>query len=234
MKQVLTLMHSHKGRQGSIGTILQNYNVDIINVETDPLPDPAQYPAIIAFGGDQHLYEEERYPYFAQEKAFLRQVVAQDIPFLGICLGGQLLAAALGAGVKRHTHSEFGFYDLQITTEGRDDPLFAGLPDYHRVFHWHDDTFDLPTGAALLATSADTRNQAFRYGNRAYGLQYHIELDEPLFRAWLQEAMDRVESDRIDSAVFTISEQERRQRFSIYHEHSHILLKNFLKMSNLY
>src|SRR5436190_22349971 len=113
MKHVLTLMHSHKSRQGSIGSLLQDYNIDIVNVVTDPLTDPAQYPAIIAFGGNQNVYEEEQYPYFAQEKAFLRQVVAQDIPFLGICLGGQLLAAALGASVKRHTHAEFGFYDLQ-------------------------------------------------------------------------------------------------------------------------
>ena len=140
----------------------------------------------------------------------------------------------MGASVKRHTLTEFGFYDLQITEEGRNDPLFAGLPDYHRVFHWHEDTFDLPAGAILLATSENTKNQAFRYGNRVYGLQYHIELDEPLFAAWLHEAMDSLKSDIIGSAVFTMPEQERVQHFSVYHEHSHILLKNFLKMNNLY
>jgi GMP synthase (glutamine-hydrolysing) len=112
--------------------------------------------------------------------------VKRDIPVLGVCLGAQLLAHALGANVFRGQQPEIGFAPVELTTEGRRDVIFNGVPSPVPVFHWHGDTFDLPVGAALLASSANYSNQAFRFGKRAYGLQFHLEPDAPAWAEWRQ------------------------------------------------
>src|SRR5260370_1029739 len=174
MRRVLILQHDWAVHKGYIGDILAEHDIvyDVVDVAKETLPDPTIYAAIIALGGTQHVYESDEYPYFTQEKAMIRLAVEQDIPFLGICLGSQLLASALGAVVKKHTTPEIGFFEVPFTGEGETDPLYKGLSGYQKVFHWHGDTFDLPSGAVLLATNEHTKNQAFRYGHCAYGVQY--------------------------------------------------------------
>src|SRR6266581_3637674 len=107
-----------------------------------------------------------------------------------IVLGGQLLAHALGARVTKHHMIELGFLEVELTEEGKADPLFQGLPDHQKVFQWHMDVFDIPTGGVRLATNDNALNQAFRYAQRAYGLQYHIELTPDMFHNWLQYLPD--------------------------------------------
>lgn len=220
MKQVLAIQNYWDDTPGYLGEILQEHDVacHIVKADEAPLPDPASYAAIFALGGPQHIYDP--YPYLAQEQELLRQAVKQDIPYLGICLGAQLLASALGAPVTRHTTTEIGFFEVQLTEEGRADPLFAGLPVYQQVIHWHEDTFVLPQGAIRLATSSDTPNQAFRIGERAYGLQYHIEVTPQMFDLWFGHHDYRKEI-----------EQDLPRRYSLYREHTRILFENFLRLS---
>jgi len=107
------------------------------------------------------------------------------MPVLGICLGAQLLAYTLGGGVRAVDPWEIGWYELEPSHLAAADPLFCALPEPHPVFQWHGYTFDLPQGALHLARSATCENQAFRYGRHAYGLQFHLELDERLINRWL-------------------------------------------------
>ncbi len=210
MKRVLALQHVWECPTGALGEILQEHGIDCdtVNVEEEALPDPGVYDAIIAFGGSQHVYQEEKHPYFMQEKGLIRSAVEQDIPYLGICLGGQL--------------------------HGRKDPLFAGLPGYQKVFHWHEDAFDIPAGGILLATSETTENQAFRYGRCAYGLQYHIELNPDLLDLWLghpefkQSIIDIVGID-----AYSNIERERHTHYVTYREHTRIMFENFLRIGRL-
>ena len=231
MKRVLVAQHAWEDPPGTLGEMMQERGIlfDTVKVEEAPLPDLDHYDAFIILGGPQYAGDDEILPYLVWEKVLIRRAVAQDIPYLGVCLGGQLLAHALGAQVHRNAQVEIGFYEVQLTQEGKNDPLFRGLPGYQQVFHWHADTFDLPDGAVLLATGENASKQAFRYGRRAYGLQYHIELTPEMFNTWMHFHPHRQEAIEIlGQKRFEHIEQERSMRYPIYPEHTRILFENFL------
>jgi GMP synthase (glutamine-hydrolysing) len=143
------------------------------------------YAAIVVMGGEMHARDDERFPYLAREVELLRDAVAHDVPVLGICLGGQLLARSLGADVRPAGALEGGWVPIS-PMPGRNggDPVLGHLTEPTGVFSWHVDIFDLPDGATQLATGDVTEQQAFRYG-RAWGLQFHPEVDGDLFTTWL-------------------------------------------------
>jgi GMP synthase (glutamine-hydrolysing) len=135
-------------------------------------------------GGPMNVDEVERYPGLAVEREWLAEAVRLDIPVLGICLGAQLLARALGAEVRAGEGAEIGFAPVEIHDAA--DPILGGLAPRTTVLHWHGDVFDLPAGAVRLASSAQTELQAFRHGN-AWGVLFHPEADASLVDAWLAE-----------------------------------------------
>ena len=236
MGRVLALQHVWDDPLGCLGELLQEHQIDceVVNVEEAPIPDPGGYDALIVLGGPQHVPAEDKYPYLVPEKALIRKAVEQDVPLLGICLGGQLLAHALGAEVRRHSMIELGFFEVQLTDEGLTDPLFQGLPDHQQIFHWHVDVFDIPTGGVRLATSENAPNQAFRYGRRAYGLQYHIEVTPDMFHTWLQYLPhDQEVVDTLGSDIADRIEREQSVCYPTYRDHTRIVFENFLKISGL-
>jgi len=234
MKRVLALQHIWDDPPGYLGEIMEEHGIpyDIVNVEENPIPDIAHYAAIIALGGPQHANAHDKYPYLLQEKQVLREVVEQDIPFLGICLGGQVLAGAVGAAVTRHSMTELGFYAVQLTDEGQHDPLYQGLPGYQMVFQWHEDTFAIPPQAVRLATSENTLNQAFRIGHRIYAVQYHMELTPAMLQTWIH--LPEYEQEVIKILGPNALEQVERQRaehYPLYLAHGRIVFENFLRLS---
>lgn len=235
-KRVLALQQIWDDPPGYLGEIMEEYGIacDVVEVEKEAIPSLGSYDALIVLGGPQHAPADDRFPYLAEEKRLIRETVEQDIPYLGLCLGGQLLANALGATVTRHHLTEIGFYKVQLTAAGKADPLFRGLPGYQQVVQWHEDIFNIPPGGVLLATSATTHNQAFRVGRRAYGLQYHIELTPEMLDTWLrypdykQEIIKALGPDAPDHI-----ESERDTCYPLYREHTRLLFENFLRISNL-
>ncbi len=149
------------------------------------LPDWRGYQGIVAMGGPMSVNDEELLPWLAGEKRAIAEAVQAGMPYWGVCLGAQLLAASLGARVYRGAAPELGIYDDLILTQnaGRD-PAFANLPSPLTTFQWHGETFDLPDGATALAGSAAYHNQAFVW-RRAYGLQFHFEVSASLAESWL-------------------------------------------------
>jgi GMP synthase (glutamine-hydrolysing) len=233
MKRVLALQHIWDDPPGYLGEIMEEFGIalDIVKVGEQPLPAVDGYDALIVLGGPQHVYDEQL-PYLVDEKALLRTAVERDVPYLGLCLGGQMLASAMGADVKRHTLTEIGFCKVQLTEEGKHDPLFQGFNGFQEVFHWHEDVFDLPRGAIRLATGTVTPNQAFRVGKRAYGMQYHIELTPEMLDLWLQHPDYKKEIVKaLGPDVPASIEEERLQRYALYRKHTRLLFENFLRMA---
>jgi GMP synthase (glutamine-hydrolysing) len=164
-----------------------------IDAWDEPLPDLAEIAGVVAFGGSMNVDETGRFPYLERERHMARECVERGIPFLGICLGAQLLARALDAPVTKAPVKEIGFTEIRRTEAGESDPLLSCFPDGAHVFHWHEDTFELPAGADLLATAEDIPMQAFRAGESAWGLQFHLEIDLPEIELWFDDAGADVE-----------------------------------------
>ncbi len=151
-----------------------------------------EYDIIVVLGGPMSVNDEAEYPYLAEEKAVIRRALAAGKPVLGVCLGAQLIASALGARVYPGEEKELGWYDLVLTEEGKRDEVFSAFPPRFEVFQWHGETFDLPPGSALLADSELSPHQAFRVG-RSYALQFHLEVTAEMVREWSREAPERRE-----------------------------------------
>ena len=157
--------------------------------------------ALIILGGPMNIYEEDEFPWLANEKRFIREAIATGKPVLGICLGAQLIADALGAKVLRNSHKEIGWFPLHLTDVALTLPLFEGLPERFTAFHWHGDTFDLPQDATHLATSAACNHQAFLYGECVLGLQFHLECNHAAIAKMIaHESADMTEGEYVQSA----------------------------------
>ena len=148
-------------------------------------------PGLIVMGGPMNVDETDAYGFLAREIEWLRTAIDAGLPVLGICLGSQLVAKALGAKVVPNGVKEIGWYPLELTGEAADDPLLAGCPRRSTVFQWHGDTFELPTCAVQLARSPLCENQAFRYRQGVYALQFHIEVTAEMIETWLDEPGNR-------------------------------------------
>ncbi len=133
------------------------------------------------------VHDDDEFPWLDTERRWIADAVRSDVPVLGVCLGAQQLAAALGASVTTGFAPEIGVGTVELTAEGRADPVLGPEGERVPVIHWHGDTFEIPAGAVHLARGATYSNQAFRYGPVAYGLQFHIEVDDAMAQAWAPE-----------------------------------------------
>jgi GMP synthase (glutamine-hydrolysing) len=187
--RVLVLQHIACEPPGVYEEVLRERGATIHRVELDenePLPDWHEFDAVIAMGGPMSVNDEEQLPWLRKEKTLINEAVRAGVPFFGACLGAQLLAASLGGAVFRGPKPEVGLLPVFLTAEAATDPVFAGIPPEMLTFQWHGDTFSLPAGSVLLASSPAFLHQAFRWGKRAYGLQFHLEVSLDMAEDWLR------------------------------------------------
>lgn len=140
--------------------------------------------AVIVMGGPMNVYEEDRHPFLKAENDFIKKIIMRNIPYLGICLGAQLLAKAAGGRVRKGRQEELGWYQVDQSKAARGDLVFRDLPKKFEVFQWHGDTFSIPPKGVLLVKGRPIKHQAFRVGKSAYGLQFHVEVDDKKLASW--------------------------------------------------
>ena len=201
MSRVCVLTHTEPETPGLIGECLAKRGASMDTVRGyagDPVPsgiDP--WDALLVMGGPMGVYEQDRYPFLSDEIALIRDALRAEKPVLGVCLGSQLVAAALGAKVAP-ARKEIGWHPIALTDAAAEDTLWRGVDRSIVVFHWHGDAFEVPPGAVLLASSEVTPYQAFRHGRSAYGLLFHMEMDESMVRAMVESFGDELEEAGAD------------------------------------
>lgn len=184
--KILAVQHVPKKPMGIIEDILREKGIEYeyarVFENGYQLPELRDFTHLIIMGGPMGAYEEKEYPFLGEEKVLIRRAVKNNIPVLGICLGAQLIANALGGEVYPYKQ-EIGWYRVSKESNGS---LTKNLPQTMMTFQWHNDTFELPTSATLLYTGEEVKNQAFVLRN-AVGLQFHIEVSPELIRSWMKE-----------------------------------------------
>jgi GMP synthase (glutamine-hydrolysing) len=199
VKPLLCLRHEEPDHLGTAAEVFAASGIDVRYADLwrgARLPDPGEVAGVVVLGGVMNVDQTTDYPFLLPERDFLQAAVAADVPLLGICLGGQLLARTLGAPVGAADVRETGFYPLHPTDGASGDPLFACFRDGDRMFQWHEDAFELPAGASLLLSGEGVPNQAFRTGERAWGVQFHPEVTPELLDAWLDATPEEELAER--------------------------------------
>ena len=169
----------------------------------DALPSVDETDWLIVMGGSMNVDDTEKYPWLLEEKKLLKEAIAAKKTCFGICLGGQLLAQALGAEVKKHEHWELGWHTVHFG---------SGPESRLMVFQWHEDTLDIPDGALRLAKSGMCLNQAFRFRKNAYGLQFHIEVTPMIIKSWIKAYVKKGDID-IDTKNMIKESRENKLEF---------------------
>lgn len=196
MPEVLVLQHLTCEPLGTIEEALRraSHTARFIRIQDgQPVPQGmGNSAALIIMGGPMGVYEQDRYPFLTDEIELIQHALKREIPILGVCLGAQLLASALGTEVRPGAHQEIGWHPVTLTPEAAEDALWHGMPSTFEGFHWHGDFLEKPDGAVILASSALTPHQAFRFGAAAYGLQFHLEVTEAVVRDWTTTFADKL------------------------------------------
>jgi GMP synthase-like glutamine amidotransferase len=188
--QVLVIQNDKSSPISLLGDYLEAAGAKLTTLlphHGDRLPaTPEGFDGAVILGGPQHAHDDANYPAFPPILDLLRAFHAQTKPLLGMCLGGQLMARAFGEKVRVNDAFEFGFLPIEITPEGREDPLLAGLAPRQRIMQWHEDTFGVPPGGVRLMTGTTCLNQAFRFGKTAYAFQCHWEVSVDQAKNWVE------------------------------------------------
>ncbi len=208
-RKIAVVIHKETTSPGLVGEkiVAMGYDLDIrAPVLGHPLPgDLENYAGVVVLGGPMSVNDNE--PYLQQEMAWVQQVLDARLPYLGICLGAQMLAKVLGAQVDTHPSEleEIGYYPVQAATAGT-----ALFPSELYVYQWHSQGFEIPADAVLIAEGQDFPNQAFRWGDRSYGLQFHPEMTAQMLDFWTERGADLLGGPNT---------QSREQQFTNHHRY---------------
>ncbi len=195
----------------------------------DPLPKLAEVDWLIIMGGPMGAYDDKKYSWLTAEKSFIEASIKAGKKVMGICLGAQLIASVLGEKVYPHVHKEIGWFPLRLTGEGMASALFKGYPAELPAFHWHGDTFSCPRGAEHLAETAACRNQAFAYGSKVVGLQFHLDVT----RKTVEQLIENGALELVSGKYIQKPEQMMRpaDEFKNIRKYMYKMLDNFLSQS---
>jgi GMP synthase (glutamine-hydrolysing) len=235
MKPVLLVRNDRYESFGVAPGALAWAGVDVLTANaTDPaveLPTLADVSGIVTFGGTVNVDQVHEYPHLTRVREYTQEALERGVPYLGICLGSQILARALGVEVVRGPVREVGFEPVRTMAEAKEDALLSFLDPEELVLQWHEDTHDLPDGGTLLVTGDQIPLQAYRFGDSAWGIQFHLEVDAVELGWWLEVADEKIDlkagwgksADEIrEESRRYIARQEERGR-TIFHRFADVV-----------
>lgn len=204
--KILVFQHVPYEPLGTLDPLLKEagFRIRYVNFGREPKSRPSLdgYEALIVLGGPMNSDEIESYPNLITEVDIIREAIDRELSVLGICLGAQLLAKALGGSISRNARREIGWCDVELTSAGTSDPVLSTFAEVQQVFQWHEDGIRLPPGAVHLAASNASNVQAFRHGEHVYGFQFHLEVNRSLIERWLTVPANQMtlrdEAGRVD------------------------------------
>ena len=213
-KVALVIRHLDIAHLGSFAPVLERHGYEIRCIDATDIEGPDAADAVrradlvVVLGGNMGVYQRDEHPFIDHELIALTVRLEAEQPTLGVCLGAQLMAEALGGRVSRGTSTVIGFTKVQLTDAGRDSPLrhFDGLP----LMQWHGDSFRLPAGATRLASSAEYSNEAYRLGDFALAVQFHPELTGAMYEEWIADGAAELAAHGIDASALL----EQRDRYA--------------------
>jgi len=231
MKPILVIRNDPHEGAGALATTIAGRGLEqrtVLGWKADyaKLPSGA-FSALVVLGGAQSAYETEQYPYLSEEMRLCRDFIGEEKPIAGFCLGAQLLACAVGGEVVPGKRKEIGWYDLVLTEAAANDPVMKGHPETLLSYHFHGDIIAKVPGATRLAQSAMTECQLFRYGNSAYGFQYHAEVDRPLLEIMCRNNRDYMASNGFDAETIIA---ESKTRLPAFERHCRAALERWLDL----
>lgn len=225
MRKVLVFQHVANEILGTLNPALKQtgLNIRYVNFERDPDAKPSveKYNGLIVLGGYMGVYEADQYTHIKTEIKLIEMALKKNIPILGICLGAQILAHVLGSEVRKSPEKEMGWYDIELTTAGENSPLLSHFKKTEKIFQMHGDTFDIPKSCEHLAQSKICPAQAFSYGTKVFGLQFHLEVDEAMILRWLNNPKNQQDILQLNGKM---SAGQMRAETALY-------LKNSLNLS---
>lgn len=229
MSEFLVIQNTKMEGIGTLGDLLKadGFSIKTVLAKNEKIPQ-TKHDAIIILGAPESA--NDNLPYLKQEMELIRNSVKKETPVLGICLGSQLIANAFGARVYKGPRKEIGFYeDIEFDNTAQS-KIFNGIKSPSLVFHWHGDTFDLPKNAIRLAHSKDYQNQAIKIGS-AIGIQFHLEVDEPTIKLWLEKSSEELAS--VPYIHPDVIKKQIPQKISTIRDTLEIFYKNFKSEFNL-
>lgn len=231
MKPLLCVRHERSDTLGVAGGAFEQEGLPIRVFNAwgdDPWPGPEDAAGYLVMGGAMNVDQIDRHPYLAEERGMLRRVIEAGVPLMGVCLGAQLMARALDQPVVRAPERKCGFFPVYPTEDGARDGVVSAIAPGDLEFHWNEDTFELPTGATLLASGTDGSIDAYRFGDRAWGIAFHPEVDGPELDGWMAETGSAMQS------VWGRSPEELReeaaQRLPAHEERGRELFRRFARL----
>lgn len=225
MESVLILKNVEHEGPGTIGDYLKAFDMPFRIIELskgEKIPETDVYTCLVIMGGPMSVHDTAKYPYLQAEEELVKKFNAAGKKVLGICLGAQIMAKALGADVYRGDGEEIGWLDIELTEDALRDSCMKSLAHYEgaekvlrkfKVFHWHGETFTIPSHAERLAGSERYPNQAFRYGNNGYAFQFHIEVTKEMIYDWFRNSAGRLGVLRTDTEKYFPEYHERAVKF---------------------
>jgi GMP synthase (glutamine-hydrolysing) len=230
VKPVLLVRNDRYESFGLAAPTLAWERLDVVTADVTagvPLPPVRDVAGVVMFGGTANVDDTDDHPHLATVREYTRDALEAGVPYLGICLGSQILARALGREVVKSPAKECGFEQIRPTAEGKEDPLLSQYTDGDLVLQWHEDTYVLPEDAVLLATSDAVAVQAYRVGDRAWGIQFHQEVDAREFGMWVDLASAEVDLAAVWGKSAEQLRSEARQHMTGHEERGRELFRRF-------